>query len=422
LGRRLSAQHRPYQAEDHGDRARDARSERVQGVAEKSASSNNGPGLIDSMAETIALDQASRMPSSTPASGCVGRSGVSGALHSHVGQHELSQAMLWEEQTLHGAYKVGLKSAQAVPSVIEVHDHDPGWSGLEGGSLHAIADGHERTLSLPEGSPCTIESQTLTFRLDLRCRSNGREEILRILHRRAYNYSKTALDWLEWMTVQNAQRQHLVWNWGKNPNLNHLWIHQDTPEWVALSHWFGAYSPAKLKTLVAMFRAVVKRLIGATWSDRVIYRCKIVGCILGNPKAKHLVPRDIWICPGFWENKANVSLELWMTSRSVTVLHEHFHQLFGPLTPRDERNHVCVGGWNAEEDMCYRTSEWDLKDWNYGYSDSNPVRLVESGQDAVALNNIDNYVCWALRRFRTFGLCARPTIPSVSFTSFTGEV
>ena len=57
--------------------------------------------------------------------------------------------------------------------------------------------------------------------------------------------------------------------------------------------------------------------------------------------------------------------------------------------------------------MCYRENAWDRQDWLY---DGNPRKLALGGHIGYAKNNVDNFVVWGLRRFRTFGLCTYPNL------------
>lgn len=61
------------------------------------------------------------------------------------------------------------------------------------------------------------------------------------------------------------------------------------------------------------------------------------------------------------------------------------------------------------EPRCYRSRHEDELGFKYS-SHSDPRRLVESRHYDYALNNVDNYVSWAMRRFvhPKFGCCRGP--------------
>lgn len=236
--------------------------------------------------------------------------------------------------------------------------------------------------------------------------SASQSDVLKDLHYRAYRYALTAQRTLHRMYLLDESTRKIVWNWGEVGSKNtYLWTHKDQkePNYVyldGLAAWFGPYSASRFSRVRSIFNALKVcfekgvNVGGVRYWMR--YKCKDVGC--GPAPARHLVAWNIDICPAFWTDWANT--ERWRRARSTTILHEVFHNINGFLKPRDESlADVCEGGWKVNENMCYRDRLWDY-DWNnYGKYGDNPRELVKSGFYSVALNNVDNYTCWTLRRY-----------------------
>lgn len=258
------------------------------------------------------------------------------------------------------------------------------------------------------------------FLKTFQCNATERH-ILANLHARAYFYARTAWLTLRRMDYLDEMTRRIVWDWGKAKSPHqYLWTYNGILDKEAhrdsLAEWFGPYTYDRftrvLLTLSALTKLFEKGVEVGGLFYWMRYKCKSDGC--GENPARHLVSWTIDICPAFWNDLKVLHREDGLKRRSVTILHENFHNLLGALQPRDERlTGVCHGGWNAADNMCYRDRSWDA-DWTfYGLNPNdgdNPRDLIRAKQFSLALNNVDNYVSWTLRRYVShwFGPCDLP--------------
>jgi hypothetical protein len=180
-----------------------------------------------------------------------------------------------------------------------------------------------------------------------------------------------------------------------------LWHASLEHESASLSHWFG--EEYTQKQTMQMLRHIDDIL--TEWSLAfcggfrdllpVFIRCKSKNGVGGGP-ARHLVENTIELFPRYFD--------MTEAQRTITMLHEMGHRCKSLLKPRDERHDLCRGGWNSDENMCYR----DRREVD-GYDDlfevGNPRTLAvaaTSGNGSAKkamLNNIDNYVCFIWNRY-----------------------
>jgi hypothetical protein len=183
------------------------------------------------------------------------------------------------------------------------------------------------------------------------------------------------------------------------------------PEWTTLGYWFGeeiGHDPQGLENTLGYIHEMIARWELAFRKgfyyngNGVFFRCKESDC-LGDPPARHLTRNTIELCPPFFDDPPENDVErrrIENEERLITVVHEMGHWLLGSATrPRDERrSFVCSGGWNIAQNMCYRDKISRAAD-RY-FKGGNPRALAMAGfnERHVALNNIDNYVCWMWNR------------------------
>ena len=125
-------------------------------------------------------------------------------------------------------------------------------------------------------------------------------------------------------------------------------------------------------------------------------RRKEIEPVFGDPPARHIARNTIELMPDYFD--------LTPAEQAVSLLHEMGHWAIGMTAPRDERDDLCSGGWNREENMCYRDVA-AITDMDSRFRSGNPRTLAIAADRGsghalgVALNNIDNYVCWMWNRF-----------------------
>jgi hypothetical protein len=172
---------------------------------------------------------------------------------------------------------------------------------------------------------------------------------------------------------------------------------------ASLGFWFGesVSEDDALRTTVSKIREVVDAwLSGFRCGFRdmlpVFIRRKAIEPVFGDPPARHIARNTIELMPDYFD--------LTPAQQAVSLLHEMGHWAIGVTAPRDERDDLCSGGWNREENMCYRDVA-AITDLDSRFRSGNPRTLAIAADRGsghalgVALNNIDNYVCWMWNRF-----------------------
>ncbi|MGH1490233.1 MAG: hypothetical protein ACRBK7_12710 [Acidimicrobiales bacterium] len=180
-----------------------------------------------------------------------------------------------------------------------------------------------------------------------------------------------------------------------------LWHASLEHETSSLSYWFGENYTQKqtMEMLHHIDDILTEWSLAFCGGFRdllpVFIRCKTKNGV-GDGPARHLVKNTIELFPRYFD--------MVRARRTITMLHEMGHRCKSLLKPRDERHDLCSGGWNGEENMCYRTIS-EVDDFGELFSGGNPRILAEAATAGngsakkTLLNNIDNYVCFIWNRY-----------------------
>jgi len=185
-----------------------------------------------------------------------------------------------------------------------------------------------------------------------------------------------------------------------------LWHASHEFEEASLSNWFGEnYTQGETMTMLHKIDDMLTE-----WSMAycggfrgilpIFIRCKSKNGVGGGP-ARHLVKNTIELFPRYFD--------MTRQRQTVTMLHEMGHRCKSLLKPRDERHHLCSGGWNSKENMCYRENSEIQGDWDDIFRSGNPRTLARAATDGngsakkTLLNNIENYVCYMWNRYVDHG-------------------
>lgn len=190
----------------------------------------------------------------------------------------------------------------------------------------------------------------------------------------------------------------------RSPDAQILWhASLNLPE-GSLAYWFGAdYDPRQTGRMLLKIETILNE-----WSLAfcggfrgllpVWIRCKSKNGA-GDGPARHLVANMIELFPRYFDMSRDRQI--------VTMLHEMGHRSTNIITPRDERHDICAGGWNREENMCYRIPNQPDQTARGGiFHGGNPQALALAAENGnvsarkTALNNIDNYVCYMWNRYK----------------------
>lgn len=203
-----------------------------------------------------------------------------------------------------------------------------------------------------------------------------------------------------------------LWNWGVSSSplndLSYFWNDSPSAKYASLAWWFGGYQEKTIDRIHTLFSEVVKyyekgavsAIAGnhPTYNRKpVIYWCSGLGVV-----GRHPIQRETELGSHFfWPHSHKY--------RARAILHENMHNLLGVDHPNDEWNLKCFG---ESGHKCY--AEFGYEDWTFGEHANNPRRLVETYQIGEALDNIDNFVSWACRRWDDpqWGPCNAPRPPA----------
>ncbi len=207
----------------------------------------------------------------------------------------------------------------------------------------------------------------------------------------AFELCSTARHELRWLEARR-DRQAGLWNafHGRREASLGFWFGETVPTRGNLS-----YTIRRISTVLAAWNRAFE--VGFRGNRPVFLRCKVAEPLAGNPAARHVARNTIELMPRFFRQAIG-------ERRSITMLHEMGHWCIGATKPRDERNSLCSGGWNRNENMCYRQGgAIDGPDDVFTGGNPRALALAYDGGNAkaktVALNNIDNYVSYMWNRF-----------------------
>jgi len=226
----------------------------------------------------------------------------------------------------------------------------------------------------------------------------------------AYQYALTAWRTLAYAATQSLDLRRTIWYWGYQVGMSALWDGSAESQFAGLHYWFGPYSHKKFNRILTIFTKMKEYYEKSVVQTPVTYRCKTFCDEQGTP-ARHLIKPEVAICPRFWKDGLNPT-PAERNRMMSTILHEGFHGVKSFLQLRDVTHPGCSGGWNVQKNQCYRSHALGL-DFGNGGELENPRRLVLLNATSHYMNNVDNYLCWAVRRMRDiqFGGCNAPHPP-----------
>jgi hypothetical protein len=185
-----------------------------------------------------------------------------------------------------------------------------------------------------------------------------------------------------------------------------LWHASAEHSQASLAFWFGADpSNAQMSRMLHKIEDMLAEWAMAFCAGfrnilPVYIRCKSRNSGRETNMARHVVKNTIELMPRYFDTS--------QARQDTTLLHEMGHRCKSLLKPRDERHSLCFGGWNSDENMCYRDTD-RIRTHNSLYRAGNPraLAMAATAGDASArkalLNNIDNYVCYMWNRYVDHG-------------------
>lgn len=294
-----------------------------------------------------------------------------------------------------------------------IPDHDGGGGGT-------IPDGFTPPGPWLFATNCNPVFKTAPYHEANNCSENNRV-LIDAAHFSAYAIAVLSLRTVEY--IRQHPEQYLLWLWG-HPNPSpwhpkHYWGNRQSAIFASLGYWFGTYNIGpKLNRVRQVFSSLVAWFEhgGVNWTYHVggwtrkpvTYRCPaLFQCSAFHPDQRHT---DLCVPFFYFTNLAN------HRRRAAEILHESMHSVVGSLNPRDEKlTSVCAFKASRPRWYCYANPNDNLNiPWTHGNTVNDPRSLIEYNRDDVALNNIDNYVSWALRRFDDpqWGFCDGPRPPT----------
>lgn len=269
------------------------------------------------------------------------------------------------------------------------------------------SDGLIPRFAWPFSPNCRPDRQeSLPLRISGLCR-DSRHARIRMAHYDAYNLMLTAyrtVRYIKFAPIALHLRQ-VIWNWGSADGYAWMWTDENgvsqTAREASLAHWFGPFSKDRLDTIYNILAAGVEYYekgpeVWGTFKGVKYYCRDYKRCVAYHPNR-----RSTTFCRQFWDRNRR--------GRALIVLHENMHSVLEHKQPRDESfGAICevTDGDGNSDYRCYadHTPEYDgANPWEHGSDDNdpldNPRKLILGGAFNVALNNIDNYVSWIVRRW-----------------------
>lgn len=175
---------------------------------------------------------------------------------------------------------------------------------------------------------------------------------------------------------------------------------------ASLGYWFGNdYSLAQMSRMLHKIDDMLTEwslaFCGGFRNILPVYiRCKSRNSGSAQNMARHTFKNTIELMPRYFNQPK--------ARQDATMLHEMGHRCKSLLKPRDERHDLCIGGWNADQNMCYRDTP-TIRTHNSTYRFGNPRVLALEATNGntsarkTLLNNIDNYVCYMWNRYVDHG-------------------
>jgi acyl carrier protein len=242
--------------------------------------------------------------------------------------------------------------------------------------------------------PSELDPSAARFRTQRRAVGSctgQRLQMVRNAYLRAFEVCGSARNELRWLE-QRRGKEATLWN-----------AFHTRPE-ASLGYWFGETVPTRgnLRYTIQRIGRVIRAWtrcfdVGFRGNLPVFIRCKVAEPLAGDPAARHVARNTIELMPRFFRQAIP-------ERRALVMLHEMGHWSIGATEPRDERYSLCTGGWNANENMCYRQGGV-IGSMTDVFTGGNPRALAEaydggnSRAKTVALNNIDSYVSYMWNRF-----------------------
>lgn len=205
----------------------------------------------------------------------------------------------------------------------------------------------------------------------------------------------------------------LLWNWGGGGGETSAWTHNNLwggsldSRYASLSYWFGHFSTISLARILFLFSEIVayyeKGAVNAIAGNHPTYERDWVTYVCTNSTVyvgMHAVQRYTNLGLGFFYPEHSHRY------RTAIILHENMHHLLGVDHPNDETNYESCSGYPLGKCYIPVDNNWKMKG-------GNPRNLVVSGKIWEALDNIDNHMAWAVRRWADpqFGECHGPRPP-----------
>jgi hypothetical protein len=243
------------------------------------------------------------------------------------------------------------------------------------------------------------------------------------IHQRAYEIVKCAYRTVAWISRLNGPSQEFFWDWA-GPQFSGFfawWGADRTPQarLSSLAHWFGPYSYNSISTVKNTFGRMVDAYENGAHTilrPTLTYHCVIV-CPDGVP-AQNWTERYTRICPPFWDGCCSGLDTPWGRSRVWMIAHEWFHGIRSFNRPHDLCAQPCdsgATGWKCKfgeghSHQCYQLDATRFS-WDLAASGGGPPRqLAEAGRIQDTLDNIDNFISWAIARWvdPQWGRCDGP--------------
>lgn len=256
---------------------------------------------------------------------------------------------------------------------------------------------------------CSFASIVPKCRIANSCKGSRRTFLLQFHILSYYYYTLRPLKLLSYILAQNETWRNILWNWGDNTSpWAYMWNENPRSRFSSLAFWFGPFSSTNLVKIFATFGSLAAyfekgfEVWGVRHTPR--YWCNNdSGC-----SARHPFGHNIQICQPFWESAGNNDQERFHARWSI-VFHESIHHINGVGQPRDLTQPQCMnlppikhGCYEGDISETFPWTAGENPPFVFGSPPSNPRRLVEAnkiGGAHGALNNVDNYMGWALRSF-----------------------